>query len=490
MRKSLFHTLSVFFAFLLLGLYPHMNIVQALHLATVGTIDEMSVDTGIPNDFITSDDSLVFKGTTDQTVWTRIEDSHGRIIEGSEQPLEVQDDKTWIFNLTKDTVKGVEGLGITLDEGDYTLYLLQSEDEDSNKSLDEQNFTIDKTGPRIAPKISHVSKDNNIDMEEVETHIIGQIGYRNYSPELILKDQENHSVSVRLEHNDFINNRGNFDVVVNAFDLVPGRITLLYHSADEAGNETFLPITSPALITKGTAEAPQVISLKLNGQLNGDVTVAPQNQERLDFILRANQETSFQVFICRKEDRVCDNSTKIKGFRNANPARSIHGTWDGILDGMADVGEYNIKVSMTNEATRTRIERFTSRTITIVDNDEENDDSSMSIQDDDNDDNDDASSAEINIGQTIGGFVWNDLNKNGIQDEPYNAQGIGEPLAGVLVKLIQNDIEVRVTRSNIYGSYIFSNVLPGNYTLQFEAPEGYKITVPHQGDDDSKDSDL
>lgn len=93
-------------------------------------------------------------------------------------------------------------------------------------------------------------------------------------------------------------------------------------------------------------------------------------------------------------------------------------------------------------------------------------------------------SANLNASASIGGFVWNDLNTNGIQD-------VGEPgLDTVWVFL--NDLDgnkIAGTLTDVNGFYSFDNVTAGNYFLRFANPGGVWQTLQNQGNDDSKDSD-
>ena len=86
---------------------------------------------------------------------------------------------------------------------------------------------------------------------------------------------------------------------------------------------------------------------------------------------------------------------------------------------------------------------------------------------------------------SIGDFVWEDSNKNGVQDA-------GEPGVGnVTVKLLDAEgAVVATTTTAADGSYHFNEVACGTYSVQFVAPEGYQgFTDPNQGVDDSADSD-
>ncbi|MBL0027043.1 MAG: carboxypeptidase regulatory-like domain-containing protein [Saprospiraceae bacterium] len=89
---------------------------------------------------------------------------------------------------------------------------------------------------------------------------------------------------------------------------------------------------------------------------------------------------------------------------------------------------------------------------------------------------------------SIGDFVWNDLNANGIQDQ--NEKGIGG------IKILLNGIDGfgntgnQTTISNMDGYYIFENLNPGEYTLFVDSlPANYTFTNPDIGLDDNLDSD-
>ena len=85
---------------------------------------------------------------------------------------------------------------------------------------------------------------------------------------------------------------------------------------------------------------------------------------------------------------------------------------------------------------------------------------------------------------TIGDLVWNDLNRNGLQDT-------GEPgLENVTVELHKSSSELVTTSlSSSSGQYLFPQVVPGDYYLLFIAPTGYAFAARDQGGDDTADSD-
>jgi hypothetical protein len=84
---------------------------------------------------------------------------------------------------------------------------------------------------------------------------------------------------------------------------------------------------------------------------------------------------------------------------------------------------------------------------------------------------------------SIGDFVWEDLNGNGIQDA-------GEPgLANVIVRLLNQDgvqIAFKVTGPN--GAYLFNNLSPATYRVRFEKPMGFQSTDSDKGGNPAMDS--
>ncbi len=93
---------------------------------------------------------------------------------------------------------------------------------------------------------------------------------------------------------------------------------------------------------------------------------------------------------------------------------------------------------------------------------------------------------------TIGDYVWEDMNGNGIQDD--GSTGI----SGVTVNLYYagpdgtfgtSDDDSFSTTTGLTGNYSFTNLPPGNYKVEFVTPAGYVITFQDQGTDDAQDSD-
>ncbi|MGE5621330.1 MAG: SdrD B-like domain-containing protein [archaeon] len=86
---------------------------------------------------------------------------------------------------------------------------------------------------------------------------------------------------------------------------------------------------------------------------------------------------------------------------------------------------------------------------------------------------------------SLGDFVWNDVNKNGIQD----AGETGIPDVTVqLYKCADNSL-VATTKTNTNGLYIFDDLNAGQYYVKFAVPAGYTVSPALQGGDYTKDSD-
>lgn len=85
---------------------------------------------------------------------------------------------------------------------------------------------------------------------------------------------------------------------------------------------------------------------------------------------------------------------------------------------------------------------------------------------------------------SIGDFVWEDLNRNGIQDS-------GEMrIQGVTVNLYTCDgTLIASTTTDSSGLYLFSDLMPGSYYVEFVLPPEYAFSPLDQGSDDEKDSD-
>jgi len=88
------------------------------------------------------------------------------------------------------------------------------------------------------------------------------------------------------------------------------------------------------------------------------------------------------------------------------------------------------------------------------------------------------------VGASVGDFVWNDLNKNGLQES-------GEPgIDSVSVMLIyEAGNALATTYTDAFGYYQFTNVAPAAYYIHFVLKPGYDFSPPDVGVDDAIDSD-
>lgn len=85
----------------------------------------------------------------------------------------------------------------------------------------------------------------------------------------------------------------------------------------------------------------------------------------------------------------------------------------------------------------------------------------------------------------LGDFVWNDLNRNGIQD-------VSEPgIDGIAVSLFDgNDNPLATTTTDSTGWYKFTGLQYNTYLVEFLAPGGFDFTVAKVGGDPTLDSDV
>ena len=83
---------------------------------------------------------------------------------------------------------------------------------------------------------------------------------------------------------------------------------------------------------------------------------------------------------------------------------------------------------------------------------------------------------------SIGDYVWEDLNRNGLQDASEPA------IAGVTVTLT-GPAGTLTTTTNAAGAYNFANLAPGTYSVTFSTPATYLSTQSKVGTNDNIDSD-
>ena len=98
--------------------------------------------------------------------------------------------------------------------------------------------------------------------------------------------------------------------------------------------------------------------------------------------------------------------------------------------------------------------------------------------------NDPTIDAGLYIPASLGDFVWNDLDADGLQD------GGETGIVNVVVNLYDtNNVVVGTTTTDVSGAYAFTNLVPGTYYVGFVAPGGYVVSPQDQGGNDGLDSD-
>ena len=100
-----------------------------------------------------------------------------------------------------------------------------------------------------------------------------------------------------------------------------------------------------------------------------------------------------------------------------------------------------------------------------------------------NKDNDTIDSGFYKPTYNLGDYVWEDTNKNGVQDK--DEKGI----SGVTVTLKdENDKVLKTVTTDENGKYQFTDLNNGTYKVEFETPSGYTPTSVTSGNDTEKDS--
>lgn len=84
----------------------------------------------------------------------------------------------------------------------------------------------------------------------------------------------------------------------------------------------------------------------------------------------------------------------------------------------------------------------------------------------------------------LGDKVWYDDNQDGIQDAGEDG------VENILVKLFTcDDVLVATDTTDENGNYLFPNLVPGSYKVEFQLPDGFVFTTQNAGNDSATDSD-
>ncbi len=85
---------------------------------------------------------------------------------------------------------------------------------------------------------------------------------------------------------------------------------------------------------------------------------------------------------------------------------------------------------------------------------------------------------------SIGDTVWFDIDGDGTQEDGENG------IAGVGINLLDgNGTIVASMTTDENGRYLFTDLIPGNYQVEFTTPQGFGFTLPFEGSDRTVDSD-
>lgn len=95
-----------------------------------------------------------------------------------------------------------------------------------------------------------------------------------------------------------------------------------------------------------------------------------------------------------------------------------------------------------------------------------------------------ATGKKLTQAPSLAGHVWNDKNKDGLQDE-------GEPGVGnVPVTLTRDGVTVYETKTADSGNYQIDTLWTGSYVITVKAPEGYTNAPAGVGKDEARNSDV
>jgi hypothetical protein len=85
---------------------------------------------------------------------------------------------------------------------------------------------------------------------------------------------------------------------------------------------------------------------------------------------------------------------------------------------------------------------------------------------------------------SVQGFVWNDADQDGLQDE--GESGIQNVTVNILDK---TKTFINAALTDAAGRYQFDGLAPGDYYFDFAVPIGFSLSPEHRGQDEALDSD-
>ncbi len=224
------------------------------------------------------------------------------------------------------------------------------------------------------------------------------------------------------------------------------------------------------LTGSGTAMPGSVVSFRLTVYNEGDITAS-------NIVITENPPAEL---------------TYVGSNTNPNVTDNMDGTFTigGIPAGLSQSFEVNYMIDPTfTGSTLTNVALITaddgSDSDSNPDEDETIDEDGDGDPVDDDEDVLDFNVSPIPMPGLIGDFVWEDINGDGIQD-------VGEPgIANSEVVLHTPDgVIVDIEYTDASGYYQFDNVTPGQYYIEFIAPDGMEVTFPNTNNNDTTDSDV
>lgn len=89
----------------------------------------------------------------------------------------------------------------------------------------------------------------------------------------------------------------------------------------------------------------------------------------------------------------------------------------------------------------------------------------------------------------LGDFVWEDLNRDGIQDAgEMGIEGVTVNLYLADDECVMDPVPMATTSTDADGYYLFDGLRAGNYYVEFLLPSGYAFTMQYAGTDETIDS--